>query len=450
MEIPMPTVTLPPGPRQSFPGANLLRFSGDPIRFLTDLNRRYGDVATFKIGPQRMVLLNHPDLIREVLVTNSRNFVKGRTLERAKRVLGEGLLTSEGEFHLRQRRLSQPTFHRQRVAGYGATMVRCAEEHAAAWRPGQELDMQAELLRLTLRIVGFTLFDTDTAADADDVGVALHDLIAMFGLITSPLADLIERLPLPQVRRIQQARERLDAIMYRLIAERRASGEDRGDLLSMLMLAQDAEGGGGGMSDLQVRDEALTIFLAGHETTASALSWTFYLLARHPEVAERLGAELDAALGGRAPTMADLPRLSYAEMVFAEAMRLYPPAWVIGRRALGLCELGGYSLPANTTVLMSQWVMHHDPRYFPDPTRFDPERFRPEAKASRPKFSYFPFGGGPRTCIGEPFAWMEGTLLLASLARRWRPQLSVGQVVLPKPGITLRPHRGLPMRLAEA
>jgi cytochrome P450 len=269
----------------------------------------------------------------------------------------------------------------------------------------------------------------------------------MFGLVTTPLADLIERLPLPSTRRLQRATARLDALIYQMIAERRASGEDRGDLLSMLLLAEDPEGDGGGMSDRQVRDEALTIFLAGHETTANALSWAFYLLSQHPQVADRLGAELDVALGGRAPTVADLPNLRYAEMVFAETLRLYPPAWVIGRRAVSPFEAGGYQLPAGSIALASQWVIHHDPRYFPDPYRFDPERWLPEPRAARPKFSYFPFGGGPRACIGEPFAWMEGTLLLASLARRWRPALLPGHPVALQPSITLRPRHGLRMSL---
>jgi cytochrome P450 len=432
--------------RLSLPGATLLAFSRDPIGLLSGMARDHGDVAAFRVGPQRMVLLSHPDLVRDMLVTNSRNFVKGRALERAKRVLGEGLLTSEGAYHLRQRRLAQPAFHRQRVAAYGEAMIRFAEEQSAAWAPGQAVDLHAELMRLTLRVVGHTLFDRDTTADADGVGAALNDLLGLFSLATVPLADLLERLPLPGTRRLRRALARLDGLIYGMIAERRVSGEDRGDLLSMLLLAEDPEGDGG-MSDRQVRDEALTIFLAGHETTANALSWAFYLLSQHPGVADRLGQELDAALGGRAPTVADLPALRYAEMVFAEAMRLYPPAWIIGRRALGPFEAGGHSFPADTIALASQWVLHHDPRYFPDPYRFDPERWTPEARAARPKFSYFPFGGGPRTCIGEPFAWMEGTLLLASLARRWRPALLPGHPVTLQPGITLRPRHGLRMRL---
>lgn len=439
--------TLPPGPRRGFPGANLLAFRNDPIRFLSEAAHHYGDIAAFQVGPQRMVLLNHPDHIREVLVTNSRNFVKGRALERAKRMLGEGLLTSEGELHRRQRRLVQPAFHRQRIAAYGAAMARSTEEQSAAWRPGQVLDLNHELMRLTMRIVGHTLFSAETEQDAEDVYAAMHTLLGMFDLVALPLLDKLADLPLPMTRRFQAARATIDRVIYRMIAERRAAGEDTGDLLAMLLLAQDSEGDGGGMSDTQVRDEALTIFLAGHETTANALSWCFYLLSQYPGVADRLQAELREVLGERMPTVEDLPRLRFAEMVLAEALRLYPPAWILGRRALGPFSVGGYRFPANTIALMSQWVMHHDPRYYPDPYRFDPARWTPEARTERPKFAYFPFGGGPRICIGEQFAWMEGTLLLAGIARRWRPQLLPGHPVALQPSITLRPKHGLLMRM---
>jgi cytochrome P450 len=427
--------------------ATLLAFQRDPTGFLSGVARRAGDVAPLQIGPQPAVLLSDPEDIRDVLVTHSRRFKKGRALERAKRLLGEGLLTSEGEFHLRQRRLAAPAFHRQRVAAYGASMAAFADACQAAWRPGQEVDFAQEMMRLTLRIAGHTLFAADTSGAADEVYAAMHDLLALFSVVQLPFMDALEELPLPGTIRFRAARERLDRIIYGMIAERRASGEDRGDLLSMLISARDAEGDGGGMSDRQVRDEALTIFLASHETTANALSWTFYLLSQNPAVAARLHAELDAALGGRAPTVDDLPRLRYAEQVFAEAMRLYPPAWVLGRRALEPFSAGGRSFPAGTLAIMSQWVVHHDPRHYPDPYRFDPGRFTPEARAARPKFAYFPFGGGPRLCIGEQFAWMEGTLAVAAIARRWAPELVPGHPVALQPSITLRPRHGLRMRL---
>jgi cytochrome P450 len=436
----------PSAPRRGFPGAAILAFQRDPTGFLTRLAGN-GDVAPFRLGPQLAVLLSDPEDIREVLVARSKGFVKGRALERAKRLLGEGLLTSEGEFHLRQRRLAAPAFHRQRVAAYGEHMARFADEQQAAWRPGQELDFSQEMMRLTLRIAGHTLFAVDTSASADEVYGAMHELLNLFTVVPLPLMDAVEELPLPGTIRFRAARDRLDRIIYGMIAERRASGEDRGDLLSMLLAARDAEGDGSGMTDRQVRDEALTIFLASHETTANALSWTFYLLSQHPEVAERLHAELDAALGGRPPALDDLPRLRYAEQVLAESMRLFPPAWLLGRRAIEPFTIQGRAFPAGTVALMSQWVVHHDPRHYPDPYRFDPDRFAPEARAARPKFAYFPFGGGPRICIGEQFAWMEGTLVIAAIARRWRPELLPGHPVSLQPSVTLRPRHGLRMRL---
>jgi cytochrome P450 len=433
--------------RRGLPGAALLAFRRDPLGFLSGLAAGQGDVAAFRIGSTQAVLLSNPDDIRDVLVTQSRSFGNGIGRERMKPLLGEGLLTSDGAFHLRQRRLAAPAFHRQRIAAYGATMAALAEQHHAAWCAGQEVDFAQEMMRLTLRIAGQTLFAADTTAATDEVSAAVHELMGMFSFATPGFLRALEVLPLPHVRRFNAARARLDRIIYQIIAERRAAGDDRGDLLSMLIAARDAEGDGSGMSDEQLRDEALTIFLAGHETTANALSWTFYLLSQNPHVAERLHAELDAALAGRAPTPADLPGLRYAEQVLAESMRLYPPAWTVGRRAREPFTVSGGTFPAGTWVIMSQWVVHHDPRHYPDPYRFDPERFAPEARAARPKFAYFPFGGGPRRCIGEQFAWMEGTLLLASIARRWRPALLPGHPVVLQPSVTLRPRHGLRMRL---
>jgi cytochrome P450 len=398
-----------------------------------------------KLGPQHIFLLNHPDYIKDVLVTHQRNFVKGRALQRAKRLLGEGLLTSEGDYHQRQRRLVQPAFHRQRVAGYGAVMVDYAARQGDRWQDGASLDVAHEMMQLTLAIVGKTLFDTDVESEADDIGDALTELIHMFSLLTLPFMDLMERLPLPSVRRFQRAKARLDSTIYSLLEARRSSGEDRGDLVSMLLLAQDAEGPGGGMSNTQARDEALTIFLAGHETTANALTWTWYLLSQHPEIEQQFHAELDSVLQGRKPTVDDLPQLRYTRMVLSESMRLYPPAWVIGRRALQPYEVGGYVVPANALVMMSQYVMHRDPRYYKQPEHFNPQRWADDAHTERPKFAYFPFGGGPRLCIGESFAWMEGVLLLATIGQHWRMRLVPGHPVAPEPLITLRPKHGMRM-----
>jgi cytochrome P450 len=438
---------LPPGPSLVIPVVNLFALRRDPIRFLTGLVNRYGDLVYFKLGPQPVVLVNNPDYIRDILVTNNKNFMKGEGLQRAKRLLGEGLLTSEGEFHLRQRRLAQPAFHRQRVAAYATTMVAYAAHACDQWLPGEARDIGREMMRLTLAIAGKTLFDADVEGEADEIGEALTATMELFNKLTLPLARWLEHLPLPATRRFQKARERLDATIYRIINERRASGEDRGDLLSMLIQARDEEGDGSGMTDEQLRDEAMTIFLAGHETTANALTWTWYLLSQHPEIEAKFHAEVDDVLKGVLPTAEDFPRLRYTEMVFAEAMRLYPPAWIVGRRALGDYQINGYAIPARTILLMSQYLTHHDARFFPDPFRFDPERWTPEARESRPKFSYFPFGGGQRVCIGESFAWMEGALVLATIAQRFRMRLVPGHPVELRPTITLRPKYGMRMSL---
>ena len=433
----------PPGPKALIPHLQFFAFRRDPLAFLMNLAREYGDIAHFRIGPQHAYFLNHPDLIKDVLVTRHGYFHKGRALQRAKRLLGEGLLTSEEAHHRRQRRLAQPAFHRQRIAGYAEVMVDHAARFADRWRDGESLDISGEMMRLTLAIVGQTLFDAEVEEDANEVGEALSEMMELFNMLLLPYSELLEKLPLPQSRRFARARARLDAVIYRIINERRRSGADRGDLLSMLLLAEDEEERGDRMSNEQVRDEALTIFLAGHETTANALSWTWYLLAQHPEIESKLHQEIDAVLdGGRPPQFEDLARLRYTEMVLAEAMRMYPPAWTVGRLAIREFEVGGYVLPAGSLVLLSQYVMHHDARFFPDPARFDPERFTPEAKDARPQFAYFPFGGGPRRCIGEGFAWMEGVLLLATLARRWRMRLVPGHTVEMRPRITLRPGRG--------
>jgi len=437
----------PAGPRPRYPGQFLVEIASNPLGALMGMAKEHGDIAYYRIGPQRLYLFSHPDLIRDVLVTNQKNFHKSRGLERAKRLLGNGLLTSEGDFHLRQRRLAQPAFHRQRIAAYAETMTARASRLTARWSDSSTLDIHAEMMRLTLGIVSKTLFDADVDDEAAEIGDALTQAFESFNLAMLPFTEYLEKLPIPPVRRFNAARARLDRTIYRMIEERRSTGGDRGDLLSMLLLATDTEGDGSGMDDRQLRDEALTIFLAGHETTANALTWTWYLLSQHPDVESRMYAEITGALGGRQPTYADMPSLPYTRMVLAESMRLYPPAWAIGRRALDPFQVRGFTVPARSVVLMSQYIVHRDPRFFPEPERFDPDRWTPEAQSARPKFSYFPFGGGTRICIGEQFAWMEGVLLIAALAQEWRMKLAPGQHVEVQPLITLRPRHGMRMVL---
>lgn len=418
----------------------------DAVGFLSRVAAEHGDAAYWREGRQRLFFFNHPDLVREVFVTQHKSFHKGLALQRTKVVLGEGLLTSEGEHWKRQRRLAQPAFHRERIHRYGEVMVEHARRTRERWRDGEQFDLAHEMMRLTLSVVGKTLFDAEVEKEADEIGSALTQLVEQFPTLINPLYDIIRRLPLPQVRRFNRALARLDQTIYRIIEERRGRDEDRGDLLSMLLIAQDTEGDGGGMSDQQLRDEVITLFTAGHETTANALSWTFYLLSQNPEVERELHRELDTVLAGRLPTPDDYARLPYTEMVVAESMRLYPPAWGVGRLAIEDTRIGEWDVPKGSVVILAQWTMHRDARYWPDPLRFDPLRFTAEAKASRPRYAYFPFGGGPRTCIGEGFAWMEGVLILATLAQQWRLVRADAEPVTTQPLITLRPRGGIQMR----
>lgn len=421
----------------------LLDFRKNPLAFLQRTAREHGDVAYFRLGTQHVFLINEPELIREVLVQRQAGFTKSRGLRRARSLLGDGLLTSEGEVHTRHRRLVQPAFHPQRLRGYAEEMVDFATLARERWQAGDTVDSFQEMVRVTLGVVGKTLFSEEVESEAQELGQALTSVLEMFSIMMMPFSGIVEKLPLPVVRRYRRAQRTLDQRFDELIRERRASGEDRGDLLSMLLLAED-EQGSGGLSDREVREEALTLFLAGHETTANALSWTWYLLSQNPECEARLHQEIDAVVGARRPAFEDLPRLNYAESVLAEAIRLYPPAWAIGRTAKEPFTLAGYPIPAGSTCILSSYVTQRDARFFPDPERFDPERWQPESRASRPRFSYFPFGGGARTCIGERFAMMEGVLVLVTLAQAWRLRLAPGQRVEPVPLInTLRAKGGL-------
>jgi cytochrome P450 len=441
----MSAAVVPPGP----PGApllgHLLAFRRDPLGFFQRAARDYpGDLVRFRQGPRDVYLVTSPELVKEVLVSRQHDFGKGRGLQWAKLFLGEGLLTSEGEFHTRQRRLAQPAFHRQRISAYAQDMVTRAVKARERWREGETLDLDVEMMRLTLAIASSTLFGADVEEEAAHIREDLATIVALFPRFQLPLFGLIQKLPLPSNARFARAVARLDSIVYRVVAERRRDGRDRGDLLSMLLLAQDEEGGGG-MTDRQLRDEVMTLLLAGHETTSNALLWTWYLLSLNPVAEERWREELRAVLGGRAPTIDDVPALRYTEMLLAESMRLFPPAWGVGRRALRDVTLGGFMVRAGCIVALSPYVMHRDERFWPDPLRFDPERFTPEARAARPRFAYFPFGGGARSCIGEPFAWMEGVLLLAAIGQRWRLRLVPGHPVEPQALITLRPRFGMKM-----
>lgn len=414
--------------------------------FFRETAERYGPIASFPLGLRRFYLVSEPALVEELLVSRAGAFVKGRGTQRLERLLGRGLLTSNGAPHLRQRRLVQPAFHRERIAGYAATMIERAERFADRLTLDLPLDIGAAMHRLTLGIAAETLFGADVDADAEAIGRALDASMASFPLAVMPLGELLDLLPmLPVTRRFNGARAQLDAIVYRIIAQRRAEPRDRGDLLSMLLAADD---GGAAMDDRQIRDEAMTMLLAGHETTANALSWAWWLLARHPAVQARLQAEVDAVLGDRPPRFDDLPALRTTRDVVAEVLRLYPPAWVVGRRAIAPVELGAWRVARGSLVVASQFVVHRDPRWWHAPEDFRPERWSNGETATLPKFAYFPFGGGNRICIGESFAWTEVVLVLAAVARRLRfvpaderdPGIAASVTLRPGRPIVLRAH----------
>jgi cytochrome P450 len=437
--------SLPPGPKIKSDWIFAVLRIRDPLGFFTQVAGKYGDIVHLKTGEPNVFLLNDPDYIKRVLVTDARLFTKGHGLQRARILLGNGLLTSEGETHRTQRRLVQPAFHHDRIAGYASIMVDYARRLSDNWKNGSAIDVSTEMTRLTLAIVAKTLFDTDIESETTEVRNALTTTMKMFPRYVIPFADLLQRLPLPSNRRFQNAQTYLDATIQRFIAERRATGTDKGDLLSMLLLATDEDEGGRRMTDAQVRDESMTLFIAGHETTSMALTWTWYLLSENPEAERQLHEEVDTVIGNRRATVADVLRLKYTRMVLAESMRLYPPAWVIGRRNIDEYAIGDFNIPADSLILMSQWVMHRDQRYYSKATVFDPERWTDDAAQTRPKLSYFPFGAGPRVCIGESFAWTEGVLLLATIAQRWRMRLVPDHLVRPQPLVTLRPRNGVKM-----
>ena len=419
----------PPGPRSklSLPGLALRR---NPLNYLSRLAARYGDIAHFRVGTQDFFLLNHPDHIRDVLLTNQSKFARRIFLERAKRMLGEGLLTSDGQQYRRHRQLIQPEFHRQRIPEHARMIVVCGEEFVANWTDGETRDVLADMRRLSLSVACGILFGGDvewgSGGTKEQFTAAIQGLY-LFNGRQSWQTLLSRKLGIVDPNRFQRACEKLDTVIYRLIFERRERG-DKGDMLSTLLSARDESGS---MSDKEVRDEVATLIEAGHITLASTLTWAWLLLSRHPNAEKKLHQEIDEALGGRAPVFEDLARLPYTNMVLLETMRLYPPVWAMSRRALQDYEVGGYLLPAGSILLMSQHVMHRDKRYYAQPHRFDPERWIPELRDSRPQLSYFPFGAGPRRCIGEGLALLEGVLLLASMASKWRLRSITRR--LPKP-----------------
>jgi cytochrome P450 len=437
---------LPPGPKSRFLVGNFPLRRRDPLGLLTRWAREFGDVIYYRAFNFPVYFLNHPDHFEYVLVTNTRNFIKGRGFQANRAIFGNGLLISEGDFWLRQRRLAQPAFHRDRIAAYAETMVAYTERMLGTWREGETRDVHLDMMRLTLEVVAKCLFDFELAAELEVVGSALEAFMQQ-NRSGRMLLPILGKLPTPGNLRYRHAVRRLDRMVYDLIRRRRASGKGRGDLLTMLLEAEDVDGSR--MTDQQLRDETVNLMLAGHETTALALSWTWYLLSQHPEVEGRLWKELDEVLGGRAPTVEDVPRLVYTDRIVKESLRLYPPVYAMPRIALEDCKIGGYDVKAGASIVISQWVAHRDPRYYDDPERFSPDRWADGLEKRLPKFTYFPFGGGPRLCIGQPFAMMEAVLLLSTIAQRYQLRLAPKPPVEVWPTMTLRPKHGVHVVLVK-
>jgi cytochrome P450 len=432
--------------RKTSPTITIVPVGGFLIRNVTKL-QSFQDIVHVKVGISNFYLITNPNMIREVLVTKQRDFIKGEFLQRTKKVFGEGLLTSEGNFHHRERRLVQPAFHHERIVSYAKTMVEFADQVVTSeWKVGEILDVHSEMERLTMRIVAKCLFNADIESESKTLTKDLTLMIDYFSRLSSPFARILQKLPTN--RKYDLALKRIDKMMYDLIEKRRISERDEGDLLSMLLSAKDESGAG--MSDSQLRDEVLILFAAGHETTANALTWTWFLLSQNPSVETKMHAEVDSIIGkDRLPMASDFERLEYTNKVFTESMRLYPPAWILVRQALQDTTVGGYFIPKGSGVVISQFVTHRDPRFFENANQFDPDRWTAGMKETLPRFAYFPFGGGPRSCVGEPFAWMEGILLLATISRRWKLKHVKGHEVEMLPRITLRPRYGMRMQLIQ-
>lgn len=445
----MPTTSLPPR-RAGLPlVGNVFEYLRDPLGFLDRLAHDGGDVVRVRLATMDFTVVNHPDIVEEALVTRAKSFHKDKFGQVLRLVLGDGLLTSEGDVWRRQRRLANPAFHKERVASYGESMVEMTARTTSLWRDGETRDVHKDMMRLTLEIVAKTLFGADVGQRSEIVGEALEAVLQHFTHAEYFFVPLLRRLPTPRMRKFFAAKARLDEVIGSLVRERRAgaaasSDQTQGsDLLSMLLHAKDVDGSS--MNDAQLRDEIMTIFLAGHETTAIALTWTWMLLSQNPSVEAKLHASLDEVLGDRLPTVADLPKLTYADAIIRESMRLYPPAWSIGREAMEDVTLGGFSIPKGTQVWINPWGIHHDARWYAEPFALRPERWLGDAAKSLPKYAYFPFGGGPRICIGAGFATMEAVLLLSTIARAAKLRLPPGHRVEFLPSVTLRPKHGLPM-----
>jgi cytochrome P450 len=448
-------IEYPPGPKDLLPYALARKFLRDPLKTLSTISQDYGYISHFKFGKQNVYFLNHPNYIEEVLVTNYKNFIKSRGLQVSKRLLGSGLLTSEGDYHDKERRLIQPTFYPKRIKSYAEVMIKKTLNLCENWKEGSILDIHKEMTRLTLEIISKAVLGYDIKPGDDEIGDSLLTCMEYFNRLLMPFGELIEKIQiLPINKGFQKAKTNLDSIVFRMINEHRMklekNEEKDNDLLFTLLKSQYDSEDIGKMTDQQLRDEVMTIFLAGHETTANALTWTFYLLSEHPAIDARLQKEIYSIFDNKTNiSFDDIQKLEYTTKVLKESMRLYPPAWALGRQAINDCKIGKYIIPSGSIILMSQYVMHRNPFYFPEPNTFYPDRWTDEFEKNLPRFSYFPFGGGIRSCVGEPFAWMEVILITTIINRLWKMNSIPSNKVALKPLITLRPKYGMRMKITR-
>ena len=439
---------LPPGPKESPVFGSLKHYLNDLPYYLLRLSREYGNLCTFHLGKTPVVLVNEPDLIEQILVKDSRKFIKGRGLQRAKVLLGEGLFTSEGDFHLRQRKMCQKPFTKRCMVGYQPIMQEYAKEAVEKLTDGEERDMLKDMMQLTLRVIGKAAFGLDLAEDAPTVGTAFTEFLEWFPIRVVPGSELLDHIPIPSTKHIDHAVKELNSVILGIIQKRRENpATEGGDFLSILMHAVDEEGDGSKMTDEQLRAEIMSMFLGGHETTANALSWCYYLLSLHPHIRERVQQEVDTVLEGRLPTAEDYPKLELCQQIFAEALRMYPPVWFMPREAVEDYQLGEYLIPKGATVAVSQLVTHYDHRFWQEPMAFWPERHSKEAAHARPKFSYFPFSAGERFCLGEKFAWLEGVTVLAAIMQKWEFHYEGNRPINYVASLTLRPKHGMHLRV---
>jgi cytochrome P450 len=450
-------IEYPPGPKALLPYALARKFLRDPLKTLTTISQTYGDISHFKFGKQNVYFLNNPNYIEDVLIINYKNFIKSRGLQISKRLLGSGLLTSEGDYHDNQRRIIQPTFYPKKIQSYAEVMITKTLNLCDTWKEGSVIDIHKEMTRLTLEIISKTVLGYDIKPEDDEIGDSLLICMKYFNRLLMPFGELIEKISISPINKgFQIAKRNLDSIVFRMINEHRMKLEKKEekdtDLLFTLLQAQDNNTKMGQMTDQQLRDEVMTIFLAGHETTANALTWTFYLLSTHPAIDARLQKEIYPIFSNKTDISFDndiQQQLEYTTKVLTESMRLYPPAWALGRQAINDCKIGKYIIPSGSIILMSQYIMHRNPLYFPEPNTFYPDRWTDEFRKNLPRFSYFPFGGGIRSCVGEPFAWMEAILITAIISRLWKINNTPSNKVVLKLLITLRPKYGMHMKITR-